>query len=259
MRGALALAALALPHASLAFPAKSGNCKFAFPDRGVEYDLESLRGKVFPFVNKADNKEYRLSLCSNTPGFLCAGIPSAALMLVTPGKSVCGSSYGRAENASVTLLAEDVGAGIRLSFSSGTPCQTGLTTLYSTVNLACDPSMVMPSISAVETIPLCGLDFYISAAQACGKRVTVVNTTPSTGWYAFLGVLGAAAVYLGGGIAYKRSALGANGFEAVPNIDSWRWLYGLTVEPVGNAVWGTHTRAEDYATLGGVDTEDGRQ
>ena len=62
------------------------------------------------------------------------------------------------------------------------------------------------------------------AAAACPLRYTPV-VKPLGAAYIALGVaVVAAAVYLIGGMAYKRAMLGASGFESVPNIDTWRYV-----------------------------------
>lgn len=236
-----------------AFPATSGVCTFTIPGRGVVYNLEAFRGMVFPYVDAPSRTEYRISLCSNANGFLCGGAPSAVVQLISRGGTACASSFGRAENASVTLLSADPTAGIRLSFSAGSACPSAPgATQYATLNLACDPTQPNAVISGVVRVPACGLDLYATASAGCGRVVTSVVEQPSTGWYAFLGVLGAVALYVGGGVAYKRAVRGATGVEALPNIDSWRWLYRAVAGALGR---GAAPAATDYGALPAADDD----
>jgi len=254
-RAALALAAAAAAAApGEAFPATSGVCTFSIPGRGVVYDLEAFRGKVFPYDDPQTRTSYVVSLCSNANGYLCGGRPSAVVMLARGAGSACVSSFGRSENASVTLLAEDPAAGIRLSFSAGSACPSSPGgTQTATLNLACDASQPTAVITSVRRVPPCELELYAAAAEGCGRTVTQVVDQPSTGWFALLGVLGGVAVYLGGGVAYKRAVRGATGVEALPNIDTWRWLAAGVSRALGRAA---APAATDYGALPAAEDED---
>ena len=93
-------------------------------------------------------------------------------------------------------------------------------------NLHCDTTasqLIVDSFTRSEG-SACTIIVDGRAAAACPSRYTPVFKPLGAAYIGLGAAVVVAAVYLVGGMAYKRAVLGASGFESVPNIDTWRYV-----------------------------------
>jgi len=131
----------------------------------------------------------------------------------------------------VTLVEKD---GVTINYYGGESCSGGYNRTTQ-LELVCDSDYDEPEVLFIGEVNHCEYVFYIlTAVGAC--PIPVGDTTPTPwpgtntntgGGMSFWGVffillLIAVAVYLIGGVMYKRLVMGARGFEQMPNADTWR-------------------------------------
>ena len=220
----------------------AGACVFSFGG-GLSYDLSALAafnsaasGVPFLANNSApgDTLLYAFSFCSNLQFYGCLNGPSASFALQPRGD--CTRSFGvsLAPDADAAVpLTERRTDGIALTYGGGSSCggqfgQTASTTL----RLAC-AALPAPQLLVVDSLAVtennCRLTYELRGPAGCGIVTPTVSDPVTVAALVFAGLVGALALYLVGGIAYKRRALGARGLEAVPHIDTWRRLCGVCV------------------------------
>ena len=93
-------------------------------------------------------------------------------------------------------------------------------------NLHCDTTasqLIVDSFTRSEG-SACTIIVDGRAAAACPSRYTPVVKPLGAAYIGLGAAVVVVAVYLVGGMAYKRAVLGASGAESVPNIDTWRYV-----------------------------------
>jgi len=214
-------------------------CVFSFGG-GLSYDLSALAafnaassGTPFLANNSAagDRLVYAFAFCTNLAFYGCRDGPSASFSLQPQG--ACVRSFGVSRGAAdvAAPLTERRTDGISLTYGGGTTAcggqfgQGALTTL----RLAC-AALPAPQLLVVDSLAVtensCRLTYELRGPAGCGIVTPTVSDPVTVAALVFGGLVGALALYLVGGIAYKRRALGARGLEAVPHIDTWRRLFG---------------------------------
>lgn len=84
-----------------------------------------------------------------------------------------------------------------------------------------------------------GYLFFIAAKEACGGGgfgSDVLGTGLSWGWFFLICISVALFLYLSIGIFYNFKKLGVTGIEAIPNVDFWRDVPGLTKDGIAFSI-----------------------
>ena len=255
-----ALLAFALSPYVCALPAASSPapipCAFSFPEAFVSFDLSPISAVAFTLpASVTDTFAYKLQFCGLLSGYPCPPTmePSSAFRANAEGG--CQQSFGRANNATARLLGD--GTGVAVTYQSDEVCSGGSAgvaeTYWTTVNVLCDASLTGPdSLKIIERTDSpdasgCGIIFKVASAAGCGIQLTRLVQPLGAGWIVFSCVVGLGAVYLGGGVLYKRRTLGARGLEAVPHIGLWRAMFHAVTCGQWRGGWGGGS--VDYSSL----------
>lgn len=222
-------------------------CVFSF-DGGLSYDLSALadyssqarvpKGAPF-FANSsaaADPLAYAFAFCTDLTYSVRCG-PSASFSLPKGGVG-CVRSFGRSAPATAVAapLTERRTDGLSLTYGGGTSAcggqfgQGAVTTFHiACASLAGAAGGAAAQLVAVDSLAVtdnnCRLTYELRSPAGCGIVTPTVSDPVRTFALVFAGVVGALALYLAGGIAYKRRVFGARGLEAVPHIAFWRRCY----------------------------------
>ena len=227
-------------------------CVFAFGD-GLSYDLSALADyssqartpKGAPFFanntgNAGDPLLYAFAFCSDLVYSVRCG-PSASFSL-SPGLG-CVRNFGRSGPATTLAapLTERRTDGLSLTYSGGASACGGQfgQAATTTFHIACAAlaaggggggGAAAAQLLAVDSLAVtdnnCRLTYELRSPAGCGIVTPTVSDPVRIAALVFAAVVGAFALYLAGGIAYKRRVFGARGLEAVPHIDFWRRCYG---------------------------------
>jgi hypothetical protein len=218
-------------------------CVFAF-DGGLSYDLSSLADyssqarspKGLPFLaNNSDATDpltYAFAFCSDLNYGVRCGLSASFSLRAGVG---CVRNFGTSAPATAAAapLTERRTDGLSLTYGGGTSAcggqfgQGATTTFHiACASLAGAAGGAAAQLVAVDSLAVadnnCRLTYELRSPAGCGLVTPTVSDPVRTFALVFAGVIGALALYLAGGIAYKRRALGARGLEAVPHIDFWR-------------------------------------
>jgi hypothetical protein len=244
-------------------------CVFSF-EGGLSYDLSALaeyssQARLPPgppfFANSSvasDPLAYAFAFCSDLTYSVRCG-PSASFSLPKGGAG-CVRSFGRSLPATAVAapLTERRTDGLSLTYGGGTRCggqfgQGATTTFHiACASLAGAAGGAAAQLVAVDSLAVaadnCGLTYELRSPAGCGIVTPTVSDPVRTFALVFAGVVGALALYLAGGIAYKRQVFGARGLEAVPHIAFWRRCWSACAWRRGGA---------DYRRAGEGGGEDG--
>jgi len=205
-------------------------CVFSFDGPGLRYDLSAVAGAVQTVGPAPDGFFYAVELCGALPapqGACSSGARASVAQLLSSGSARCLTSFGDAAYATAQPRVDAAG-GLTLALPRGDACGA-VGAQYETVfNLHCDGSLAPAALVVDSLAPPaegsgCTLVVEARAAAACPAAYTpVARAGLGAAWIGLAAAVVALALYLGGGIAYKRAVRGATGMESVPNIDTWR-------------------------------------
>jgi len=167
---------------------------------------------------------FLFTVCQNLTSNPCPPSSNygASIQLLNTGAG-CQANWGYLGTARPALLSSDATQGMSLTYTGDTCLSSQFGGSYSTqLNLQCSNTKLPVITAATMTPDNCGVTLTLKTAAACPYNRFKEEPEMNPGLIAAIVVVGVLAVYLGGGIAYKRYKYGASGMEAVPNIDTWR-------------------------------------
>jgi len=171
-----------------------------------------------PYLYNGPLVSYKYAFCADLISNQCPGNLLSSSIQLEANDAGCQQSLGVKPTLSFSELATP-SQGMQLTYSGGSPC--GQFGSFSTVfTLTCDTSPNPPPVSG--SMSGCTMTYSVNTPAACPTRTAITTNPLGAAWLVLIFAVVAMVLYLGGGIAYKRWRHGATGYEAVPNIDTWR-------------------------------------
>jgi len=196
-------------------------------------------------------KQFKYAFCQNITSNPCPPDNRVGASIQLPSSGVgCQTVWGTLANTEASLISTDPTQGMVLTYRGGDAC--GLDATFSTTfTLQCDPSV---STLRVTSLPDpgtgCNLQYTIRTKVACPAFRPKTVPSLGAGWIVFIVLVLLGALYLGGGMAYKRVVYGASGFESIPNIDTWRAVRRVVCCEAKRGRY-THAELEEAGMTGG--------